>query len=128
MKSPTHKISKHTPSLFQGRLSFPGPGVMSFEFPVEMYVRRTLFFALSLLLVGYLYAVCATVLNIVARKEAIALAEQKAQVVASLEKEYFASVKKLTIEDGASLSLKPVEATSFVRIPAHTALSARNEL
>ena len=133
MRTRIHKISKHVPSIFQGRLAFSAGGQrvsLSMEHPLE----RTIISALSLLLVvlicGYLYFVSASVVNVMARREAITHISQIQGSIGGLEQQYFALSQEVSPDMAASLGLSPVGTTQYVYRPGNVGAVtiARNDI
>ncbi len=98
--------------------------ILSLEYTYERVAFRVLFAILGVLLCGYLYFVGASVLNIIARKEATRSSAALQSSIAGLEKQYFALSDEVTPESGSSLGLAPVSGTDYVYRPGATA-SAR---
>jgi hypothetical protein len=120
MKRLQHKISKHIPSIFQGRLDFaaPRPGLaLSVEHPLERTIMRGLFFMLVALICGYLYFVGASILHVIARKEALAESAKLSRAVGALESRYFALADDVDIDSGARVGLAPVTDVGYVYRP-----------
>lgn len=119
-----HKMSKHTPSVFQGRLDFSSVH-RHFSLTVEHPAERTTFrvLAATLLFLGlcYLYFVGASVLNVIARKEALTQTANLASAVSHLERDYFAASQKVTPEAARRLGLSPIEKTVYVYRPGNAA-------
>jgi hypothetical protein len=72
-------------------------------------------------LCGYLYFVGASVLNIIARKEASRSSVALQSSIARLEKQYFVLSEAVTPTTGASLGLSHVQETNYVYRPGATA-------
>lgn len=98
--------------------------ILSIEYPYERVAFRVLFAVLGIILCGYLYFVGASVLNIIARKEASRASQGIQSTIARLEKEYFVLSESVTPDSGIVLGLSPVRATDYVYRPGATA-SAR---
>lgn len=133
MKARIHKISKYAPSLFQGKFDFSVPsgsraahgGIsLTLEHPAERAVFKTLTTGLAVLACCYIYFVGLTIVNVIARKEALSQMSSLGSAVASLERDYFAASQGVGPEDGERLGLKPVSSTDYVRRPGN--LSASN--
>lgn len=115
-----HKISKHKPSIFQGSLRFNTrrPGFsLAVEHPMERVLFRVLVITLVVSAIAYVYFVSASVLNVVARKEALSNIASLTSSVALLERDYYAATAALTPSAGAHLGLKPVSKTEYVHRP-----------
>src|SRR3989344_7292288 len=124
MRARIQKISRYAPSIFQGKLDFSGKNrrfSLAVEHPAERAIFRTLIAALALFACAYVYLVGSTVLNVIARKEALAQTATLASAVSELESQYFAASGGIRPEDGARLGLSPVEDTVYIRRPGNTA-------
>ena len=122
MRTHIHKISKYAPSIFQGRLSFDATahGVsLSIEHPTERLVLRVLCALLITLVCGYLYFVSASVLNVVARKEALTRIALVQGRIGGMEQEYFALSDSVSPQSGETLGLLPVKDTQYVYRPGN---------
>ena len=133
MRTRIQKISKHVPSIFQGRLDFAGQAgsvSLSREHPLEGAVIRTLSILLIALICGYLYFVSASVLNVMARREALSQVSQIQGTIGASEQQYFALSESISPQEGASLGLSPVLNTQYVYRPGNVgaATIARNEI
>lgn len=104
--------------------------ILTVEHPLERHMLSILSFALVLMLAGYLYFVTASILNVVARKEALATARSLESSIGSLEQEYLALSEQVTPQSGASLGLAPIAHTAYVRRPGAlgAATIARDEI
>ncbi len=94
---------------------------MTMEHPLESVLKRTLITLFIVLIVAYLYFVTASILNVIARKEAVQRTTQLEGSIALLEQEYFASSRHVTPQTGASLGLVPIAPASFVHRPGNQA-------
>lgn len=106
----------NNPSIFQARLVF-APARSSFrnsEHPVENSAFRALAGVLLILASAYIYFVGATVLNVIARKEALARSAQLTTIIGAFEKEYFAVAETITPDAGTGLGLAPVSNEAYV--------------
>jgi len=127
MRARIQKISRYAPSIFQGRLDFSGKrGGLSLtvEHPAERMVFRVLLGALAAFALLYIYFVGASILNVIARKEALAQTSRLTNAVSQLEREYFAASQGVGPEDGARLGLSPVANTVYVHRPGNAAAAA----
>jgi hypothetical protein len=126
------KISKYKPSLFQGTLDFvSGHRVsLAIEHPTERYLGYMLGALLVGLVACYLYFVSASILNVMARKEALARVAKIESVIGTTEQEYLALSSEIAPSEGSSLGLRPVEKTEYVRRPGTVgaATMAPNEI
>ncbi len=117
-----HKISKHVPSIFQGRLDFSAREremSLSMEHPLERVLVRVLSMVLIALVCGYLYFVSASVLNVMARREALAQVNNIQGAIGGLEQQYFVLSQAVRPEMGVSLGLSPVLQTQYVYRPGN---------
>lgn len=96
---------------------------LTMEHPAERIVLRGLFIALATLTLLYVYFVGATILNVIARKEASAQTASIASAVSTLEREYFAATQGVGPEDGARLGLAPVAHTIYIHRPGNAAVA-----
>ncbi len=122
------KISKHIPSVFQGSLNFVPGRSMSFtmEHPAESVVLRWLVALVVVFLCAYLYFVSLSVLNVIARKEALSQITKLQTSTSVMERDYFALSQTVKPSEGASLGLSPITTISYVYRPGNTAV-ATNE-
>jgi len=115
------RISKYKPSLFQGKFEFSAqsPLSLSLEHPRE----RMLMYVLGVCLVGlvafYLYFVTASILNVMARKEALAQVDTIQSSIGQLESTYLDLANATTPEEAAGLGLAPVSDTQYVYRPGN---------
>lgn len=109
-------IHTHKASALQGRLDLAPVAALTFtaEHSLERAVLRTLIAALVVCACLYLYLVTASVLHVMARREALAQIDSVQSTISSLEQRYFALSQGLTPKEGASLGLAPVDSTSYV--------------
>jgi len=84
-------------------------------------MERLLFRFLAAVLVGlifaYVYFVSASVLNVVARKEALSNIASLGSSVALLERDYYAATAAITPSTGENLGLTPISNTRYVHRP-----------
>ncbi|HVU75680.1 MAG TPA: hypothetical protein VHD38_02515 [Candidatus Paceibacterota bacterium] len=124
MRNKLQKISKYRPSVLQGRLDLAagkGGFSLSIEHPAEQRVFRILCVVLAALLCGYLYFVSASILNIMAQREADSSLAQVQSSIASLEQEYFALDEHVDQSIASSLGLTSVSGTQYVYVPGNAA-------
>ncbi|GEM_PF-611475 len=115
-----HKVSKYRPSIFQGKLDLfhtPRSVSLTLEHPAERTGFRIVIASLILIASAYVYFVGASVLNVIARKEALLQTARLTGAVSALEREYFLVAKGVTPEAGERLGLAPVPKTAYVRRP-----------
>lgn len=113
-----HKMSKYRPSIFQGKLDLyhtTRSVSLTLEHPAERTFFRAVIAALFIIACGYVYFVGASVLNVIARKEALLQTARLTGAVSALEREYFLVAKGVTPEAGERLGLAPVSKTAYVR-------------
>lgn len=103
----------------------------SAEHPFERAAFRALCAVLFVLLCGYFYFVSASVLNIIARKEADTKNAMMQSAVAQMEKEYFALRDAVGQAEASTLGLSKVQSTQYVYVPGNAATAgtiARSEI
>lgn len=125
------RIGRHIPSALQGSFSFPVRAIsLTIEHPLERVAFRTALMLLAILLCGYLYFVSASILNVMARKEAAVAAASVQNAIATFEQQYFVLSDKVTQERGIAMGLHPVNEVSYVYRPGNTAAGTmeRNEI
>jgi len=88
------------------------------EHPLESKVVRVLVALLLVSIFAYLYFVGASILNIIARKEALAKSAQLTTSIGKYEKDYFAISQSITPDAGSQLGLLPVGKTAYVYRPS----------
>ena len=110
------RLRKHIPSPFQGKLMFPAARsfALGVEHPLESVVLRSLIVIIFALFISYLYFVGSSVLNIIARKEALTQATQISTVIGTYESQYYAISKDITQSKGIALGLTPVSNAAYV--------------
>ena len=124
MRNKLQKISKYRPSALQGRLDLTaakGTFSLTIEHPTEQRIFRILCAILGVLLFAYLYFVSASILNIMADREAEASLARVQSAIASLEHEYFALSESVDQGIAASLGLTELENTHYVYVPGNAA-------
>ena len=132
MRTRIQKISKYRPSIFQGRFDFSlasrsyrGRGLsLTIEHPGERYALKFFAATLTVLTCAYVYFVGASILNVIARKDAQVQIASLASAVSDLERDYFSSSQELGPEDGERLGLSPVSNTVYVHRPGNAAAAA----
>ncbi|MDP3646249.1 MAG: hypothetical protein Q8R25_04125 [bacterium] len=127
--SKTLKISKHIPSVFQQSMDFSAGRTfsLSIEHSAESALFRLLAGVIVVLLLGYLYFVSASVLSVIARKEALTGITKTQSAISVMEQEYFTLSQSVTPSIGASLGLSRVRSTSYVYRPSNT-VAARADI
>jgi hypothetical protein len=121
------KISKHSPSIFQGRLNLAAAAkprvALSMEYAAERVILRSLIAVLIVLAFLYLYFVSSSVINIMARKEALAQSTQIEGSIGALEGQYFTLSQAITPQSASSLGLVPVSSTDYVDRPGDVGIA-----
>lgn len=118
------KISKYKPSVAQAKLNLfvsERRVSLAIEHPFERVLRQVLFVVLALLVLAYLYFVAASILNIMARKEANAATLAFQTSIAQMEGDYFTLSQGLDPQYAGALGLAPVGNTTFVYRPGNAA-------
>lgn len=133
MRVRIHKISKYTPSIFQGKFDFSSVqrGVsLSLEHPVERALLRALSVTLIVVVCGYLYFVSASILNVIARKEALTRVSIIQGSIGGTEQRYFELTRGISPQSGSSLGLVPITHQHYVYRPGNVgaATIARHEI
>lgn len=115
------KISKYKPSLFQGKFDFSAPRGFSLahEHPRERLVQNGLLLVLTLLACLYLYFITATVLNVIARKDALGKVVRIQGLIGGLEQNYFALSKEVNPASAKAVGLTPLSDTAYVYRPGN---------
>lgn len=90
---------------------------MTAEHPGERFLLQGLFISLVVLVVAYGYFVSASILHVIARKEALAETAALRSSVALLERDYYALAANITPDKGAGLGLAPVSETKYIHRP-----------
>jgi hypothetical protein len=119
-------ISKYRPSIFQTSLDFSSAResmTLAVEHPYESAFLRALMLILLVLCAGYLYFVGASVLNIIARKEAGTETTRLQSAIAVMEQEYFALSHSVDESIATSIGLTNLRDTQYVYRPG-TAVAA----
>lgn len=126
------KISKYRPSLFQGTLNFSASrgASLTHEHPLERYLQNALLGTLVLLACLYLYFVTATVLNVIAREDALSNVARIEGFIGGLEQQHFALSESIDASSAQAVGLTEVSHTSYVYRPGNVgaATIARNEI
>ncbi len=102
--------------------------ILSIEHPLERTALQVLFGATIFLLCLYLYFVTASVLNIIARKEASAAAANISTKIAMMEQQYFDLSSAVNPETAPSLGLAPIEGTDYVYRPGTAAINTTDTM
>ena len=93
------------------------------EHPFEAHFRTFLSIALVVGIVFYVYLVGASVVNLMARKEAFASAVSTNAKVSDLEQQYLTFSHGLTPEQGTALGLHAVNPSAYIRTHGATAFA-----
>jgi len=88
--------------------------ILVVEYQWERTALRALLIMLAILTMGYLYFVAASVLNVIAHKEADAHATQAESAIGLLEQKYFALSQNLTPAESSTLGLSAITDQSYV--------------
>ena len=124
MGSHALKISKYKPSSSQGKLNLfvsERRTLLAVEHPYERLVRQALFCVLAICILAYLYFVAASILNIMARKEADTSTLALQTKIAQLEGNYFALSNAVNPSTAGAIGLAPVSTTEYVYRPGNAA-------
>src|SRR3989338_3943339 len=127
MSKHLQRISKYRPSALQGtlRLEVARPRArLSQEQACEPHTRSILSIALIVLTAAYLYFVAASIMNVIARTEAMREMQTIQSAIAGMEQRYFALSQGVTPAEGVALGLSPVVHTSYVHRPGNAAVAA----
>lgn len=89
---------------------------LAIEYPIETAVLRTLCAALAVLVFSYLYFVSASVLNVIAQREARTQADGLMTAIGTAERDYFALSNAVTPEAGVPLGLGPVSNSNIAYV------------
>jgi hypothetical protein len=129
MHANIQKISKYRPSIFQGHLNLAAaqkPRVaLAVEYPVERVILRSLVAVLILLAMCYLYFVSSSIINIMARKEAMARSGAIVASIGSLEGQYFTLTQSITPQSAVAIGLSPISTqnTAYVERPGNVGMA-----
>lgn len=88
--------------------------ILHHEHPRERQFRYACGILAVVLVAGYVFLVSASVINIIARKDAHAAMGQTTSAIAELEEQYFARIESIDEERASDLGLVPVAETHFV--------------
>jgi len=93
--------------------------ILTMEHPYERVALKWLSVALVSLICAYLYFVSASVLNVIARKDALRQTSDITSAIAALEQRYFTMSQEITRSSATGLGLGQVSATSYVYRPGN---------
>lgn len=96
--------------------------ILAIEHPLEVTVLRVIIGVLGLCMCAYLYLVAASVLNVIAQKEAVSNSVQLESSIGKLEEQYFALSQDIIPSAGTSIGLAPITQTSYVYRPGNVGL------
>ena len=133
MRTRIHKISRYAPSIFQGKFDFSSArrgASLSVAHPWEHMGLRLLGAALVVIFCGYLYFVSASILNVIASKEALTQVSVIQGSIGGLEQNYFELTKAISPQSGPALGLSPITHQAYVYRPGNVgaATIVRNEI
>ena len=118
------KISKYKPSAGQAKLNLfvsERRASLAVEHPYERLARQILFCALAALVLAYFYFVAASILNIMARKEADTTTLALQTKIAQMEGDYFTLSNQVNPSSAKAIGLAPVHTTQYVYRPGNAA-------
>ncbi len=92
---------------------------LAIEHPYEQIAFKVLLVILGMLIFAYLYFVAASIMNVVARREALAHSSRIESAIGDLEQKYFSLSQQVTPEEGSRLGLVPVTQPSYVNRPGN---------
>ena len=124
MSKHLQRISKYRPSALQGtlRLEVARPRArLSQEQAWEPHTRSILSIALIVLTAAYLYFVAASIMNVIARTEAMREMQTIQSAIAGMEQRYFALRDSVTPQEASSLGLSQVKNAQYVYVPGNAA-------
>lgn len=100
------------------------------EHPAEAIALRVVGMLLVLVVCGYLYFVTASILNVIARKEALSRVTVIQGTIGGSEQRYFELSNGISPEMGGALGLAPINQQHYVYRPGNigAATIARNEI
>ena len=133
MRTRIHKISRYAPSIFQGKFDFSSTrrgASLSVAHPWEHMAVRVLGIFFIAIFCGYLYFVSASILNVIARKEALTQITVIQGSIGGLEQNYFELTKGISPQSGQALGLAPITHQAYVYRPGNVgaATIVRNEI
>jgi hypothetical protein len=92
--------------------------ILAMEHPYEAHALRALVFLFVLLICAYLYFVAASILNIIAQKDAMAQTSQLEASLGDLETRYFSLSQSVTQQEGIAEGLQTMK-PSYVYRPGN---------
>ncbi len=98
-------------------LRFESTRVLHTSFPREELLIRGLSIALALLGLAYVTFVSMSIVNVIARKEAMDEMVERRSIVAQLEHDFFALSETVTAARGEALGLSAVASVQYVHRP-----------
>ncbi|MBI5004495.1 hypothetical protein HZC00_05390 [Candidatus Kaiserbacteria bacterium] len=93
--------------------------ILSIEYHWEQRLLRVLLGILFILTLSYLYFVAASVMNVIAHKEADVRSTALETSTGLLERQYFALSQEITPESGGTLGLSKISDQSYVYRPGN---------
>lgn len=126
-------LGKYRPSILQGTLQFevgrPRP-TLAMEHPYERHALSILSAMLFVCIGAYLYFVAASILNVMARSEALSHMRAIEGSMGSLEQEYLSLSQHVTRERAEALGLAPISRIDYMHRPgnAAVALDSKHEI
>lgn len=91
--------------------------ILAAEYPIENIALRAFIIASIVLVAIYIYFVGTSILDIIARKEALAESAKIATVIADFERDYFSLSKNVTARSAGTAGLVPVNDIAYVYRP-----------
>ena len=97
--------------------------IATVEHPLEAHARTVFSVCLAVGVVLYVYFVGASIVNLMARKEAFTAAAQTSAMVSDLEQQYLTLSHGLTSEQGTAIGLHVVTPLAYVHTLGATAFA-----
>jgi len=94
------------------------------EHPSERHVFSILTIVFFVLVAAYLYLVASSILNVMARSDAMTDIREIERNISTLEQDYLALSEGITPQRAHELGLAPVEGTAYVYRPGNAAIAA----
>jgi hypothetical protein len=91
--------------------------ILAMEHPHERPALRVVSTFLIVLICAYLYFVASSVLNVIARQEALTQQDTLRGSIGILENQYFALTQTITPQAGFAMGLQTIEKPSYVSRP-----------
>lgn len=93
------------------------------EHPYERHALSILSMILMVLVAGYLYFVASSILNVMARSDALAQIRDIESNIGGLEQQYLALSEEVSPQRASELGLTPVAHTAYVYRPGNAAVA-----